>query len=93
MEKYMRTTGDAKDGLYCYNFCLDTDPYKNVIHKIGAPDLLKGIQEVNNLSNIFFSDINVNAINSAIKSNIKKITGSSIDNQLNNSLFIIMRSI
>ena len=71
---------------------LDTDPYKNVIHKIGAPDLLKGIQEVNNLSNIFFSDINVNAINSAIKSNIKKITGSSIDNQLNNSLFIIMRS-
>ena len=22
-EKYMRTSGDAKDGLYCYNFCLD----------------------------------------------------------------------
>jgi len=24
MEKYMRTTGDAKDGLYCYNFCLNS---------------------------------------------------------------------
>jgi len=25
MEKYMRTTGDAKDGLYCYNFCLNSN--------------------------------------------------------------------
>ena len=24
-EKYMRTSGDAKDGLYCYNFCLDSN--------------------------------------------------------------------
>lgn len=26
VEKYVRTHGDAKDGLYCYNFCLNTDP-------------------------------------------------------------------
>ena len=26
MEKYTRTYGNAPDGLYCYNFCLDTDP-------------------------------------------------------------------
>lgn len=71
---------------------LDTDPYKNVIHRVEASDLLKGIQEVGNLSNIFFSDTNVNAINNAIKSNVKKMTGSSIDNQVNNSLFIVMRS-
>jgi hypothetical protein len=24
IEKYIRTTGNAKDGLYCYNFCLDS---------------------------------------------------------------------
>ena len=27
-EKYVRTVGNAKDGLYCYNFCLDTDPFR-----------------------------------------------------------------
>ena len=26
IEKYARTRGNAKDGLYCYNFCLNTDP-------------------------------------------------------------------
>jgi len=26
VEKYVRTRGSAKDGLYCYNFCLNTDP-------------------------------------------------------------------
>lgn len=25
IEKYMRTTGNGKDGLYCYNFCLDSN--------------------------------------------------------------------
>lgn len=28
VEKYVRTAGNGKDGLYCYNFCLDTDPFK-----------------------------------------------------------------
>jgi len=28
IEKYTRTRGFAKDGLYCYNFCLDTDPFQ-----------------------------------------------------------------
>jgi hypothetical protein len=27
VEKYTRTAGFAKEGLYCYNFCLDTSPY------------------------------------------------------------------
>lgn len=26
-EKYTRTRGNAPQGLYCYNFCLDTSPY------------------------------------------------------------------
>jgi hypothetical protein len=28
VEKYMRTNGCAKDGLYCYNFCLNTNPFE-----------------------------------------------------------------
>jgi hypothetical protein len=28
IEKYTRTPGNAKDGLYCYNFCLNTDPHE-----------------------------------------------------------------
>jgi hypothetical protein len=27
IEKYTRTGGNAPDGLYCYNFCLNTSPY------------------------------------------------------------------
>jgi hypothetical protein len=27
VEKYARTGGSAPDGMYCYNFCLDTSPY------------------------------------------------------------------
>ena len=28
VEKYVRTRGSAKDGLYCYNFCLNTSPFE-----------------------------------------------------------------
>lgn len=28
IEKYTRTSGSAKDGIYCYNFCLNTNPFK-----------------------------------------------------------------
>jgi hypothetical protein len=27
IEKYVRTAGNAPEGLYCYNFCLDTSPF------------------------------------------------------------------
>jgi len=27
VEKYVRTSGNAPQGLYCYNFCLDTNPF------------------------------------------------------------------
>ena len=27
IEKYVRTASNAPDGLYCYNFCLNTDPF------------------------------------------------------------------
>jgi hypothetical protein len=28
VEKYVRTRGCAKEGLYCYNFCMNTDPFE-----------------------------------------------------------------
>ena len=28
VEKYTRTSGFAEEGLYCYNFCLNTSPYE-----------------------------------------------------------------
>ena len=28
VEKYTRTRGSAKPGIYCYNFCLNSDPYE-----------------------------------------------------------------
>jgi hypothetical protein len=28
VEKYTRTPGSAKEGLYCYNFCLNTSPFE-----------------------------------------------------------------
>ena len=28
IEKYVRTKGNAKEGLYCYNFCLNTSPFE-----------------------------------------------------------------
>jgi hypothetical protein len=28
VEKYVRTAGNAPPGLYCYNFCLNTDPFQ-----------------------------------------------------------------
>jgi hypothetical protein len=28
VEKYVRTSGNAPPGLYCYNFCLNTDPFQ-----------------------------------------------------------------
>ena len=29
IEKYTRTAGAANDGLYCYNYCLNTSPFEN----------------------------------------------------------------
>lgn len=37
VEKYVRTAGNAPSGLYCYNFCLNTDPM--VIQPSGAMNM------------------------------------------------------
>ena len=45
IEKYMRTTGGSKDGLYCYNFCLDSN------RRIYQPS---GAMNVNKFKKVFF---------------------------------------
>jgi len=45
MEKYMRTAGGSKDGLYCYNFCLDSNRKKY------QPS---GAMNVNKFKKVFF---------------------------------------
>lgn len=37
VEKYVRTAGYAPNGLYCYNFCLDTSPF--IIQPSGAMNM------------------------------------------------------
>jgi hypothetical protein len=37
IEKYVRTAGNAPSGLYCYNFCLNTDPF--VLQPSGAMNM------------------------------------------------------
>ena len=39
VEKYVRTAGNGQDGLYCYNFCLDTNPF--VYQPSGAMNMSK----------------------------------------------------
>ena len=45
IEKMNRTPSDAKEGLYCYNFCLDTN------HKVYQPS---GAMNMNRFNNIVF---------------------------------------
>lgn len=64
IEKYVRTSGSGKDGLYCYNFCLNTNPFD--YQPSGAINLskFKNIElEVSTyLPSIDLSNININTI-------------------------------
>ena len=39
VEKYIRSPGGSKEGMYCYNFCLNTDPFD--LQPSGAMNLSK----------------------------------------------------
>ena len=45
IEKYVRTAGNAPQGLYCYNFCLDTNP------RVAQPS---GAMNMSRFSNVQF---------------------------------------
>ena len=60
VEKYTRTNGFAKEGLYCYNFCLDTNP--KVYQPSGAINLGK-FQNVELEVNTFIPKIDTESSN------------------------------
>jgi hypothetical protein len=51
VEKYTRTNGNAPPGLYCYNFCLNTNPYE--MQPTGAINMSKFTQIELELSTIY----------------------------------------
>jgi hypothetical protein len=51
VEKYTRTRGSAKPGIYCYNFCLNSDPYD--LQPSGAINMSKFNQIELELSTIY----------------------------------------
>ena len=69
VEKYMRTVGDAKSGLYCYNFCLDTDPLVN--QPSGAINLSKFTNVEFEFNTILPYDMSVNIMECDKEGNIR----------------------
>ena len=65
----------------------------NVIFQNFGQYSLKGIIEETPLSKIFFSEMNMNVLQKAIRFNVNKKTNEIIDYQSTNELFTIMRSI
>ena len=66
---------------------------ENVIFQNYGQYSLKGIIEETPLSQIFFSEMNMNVLQKAIRFNVNKKTNEIIDYQSTNELFTIMRSI
>ena len=50
VEKYIRTPGNAKQGLYCYNFCLDTN--LNTLQPSGAMNMSRFFEVMMEFSTI-----------------------------------------
>lgn len=64
IEKYMRTTGAAKDGLYSYNFCLDSN------RRVYQPS---GAMNVNKFKKVFFEFNTIEVPIDASGSNVEYI--------------------
>tara|TARA_Y100001958_G_C21234475_1_gene560634 strand:+ start:33 stop:839 length:807 start_codon:yes stop_codon:yes gene_type:complete len=65
----------------------------DIIFHLKPSDFLKGIQEITPISKFFFSSENIQAIDDTIRFKVYKLTDKRIDSQINNELFVIMRSI
>ena len=64
-----------------------------VINKDNQETSIKGIVEKTALSDIFFSDMNMDVIHKSIRYGVNQNTGKIIAKQDNNTIYIIMRSI
>jgi hypothetical protein len=64
-----------------------------IIHKDNSDSSIKGILEENSLNSLFFSEMNIKAIQDTLRYRVYKNTDQVISEQSSNDLFIIMRSI
>jgi len=64
-----------------------------IINKDNSDSSIKGILEENSLNSLFFSDMNVKAIQDTLRYRVYKNTEQVISEQSSNDIFIIMRSI
>ena len=65
----------------------------DIIFNLKPQDFVKGIQEITPISKFFFSSENIQAIDDTIRFKIYQKTNKRIDSQINNELFVIIRSI
>jgi len=91
IEKYTRTQGSAKDGLYCYNFCLNTSPFE--YQPSGAINLSKfkniELEITTHIPNIDLENVNVELVCDAenVPIGFKKQTWRLFEYNYNMTLF------
>lgn len=64
-----------------------------VINKDNRETSIKGIVEKSALSDLFFSDMNIDAIHKTIRYGVNKSTGQVVAKQSDNTIYVVMRSI
>ena len=64
-----------------------------VINKDNRETSIKGIVERSALSDLFFSDMNIDAIQKSVRYGVNQSTGQVVSNQQENTIYIVMRSI
>ena len=64
-----------------------------VINKDNRETSIKGIVERSATSDLFFSDMNIDAIHQSIRYGVNKSTGQVVAKQSDNTIYIVMRSI
>lgn len=64
-----------------------------IINKDNQETSIKGIVEKTAVSDLFFSDMNLDVIQQSIRYKVNQRTGKVVSRQSNNSIYIIMRSI
>ena len=72
---------------------LTTETGDLLIHKDNQQTSIKGILEDSALNDVFFSDMNIDALQKSIRYSVYKNTQKVIDFQPEHTLYIIMRSI
>ena len=64
-----------------------------LINKDNKETSIKGIVEKTALSDLFFSDMNIDAIQKSIRYGVNKSTGQVVAKQSDNTIYVVMRSI